>query len=688
MRSPRAVGQVLADVVGADRQLAVAAVDEHGELDARGPAVVEERLDRGADRAAGVEDVVDEDARPALEREVELRRADERLRVERSLAAADVDVVAVEGDVERAERRPRCRRARRSGGGAAARAGRRACGCRRARPASRSGLRSMISCAMRESVRSSASASSRTFSADTPAGLRARRGVAGRLQAASYGTPSRPRWTELKERCRRRVTRARPADWTGTGRVPTSRRWFESRHFRRLEHLRCASAAARQKGGPDMQPIRLETSQPRDGRSRSSRCSSRSAASRTRRPCSRGTASAASSQAATAQRGERPSKVQQPLAARRRLQGRPAPEGRQGRDGRHRRDRARQAPPARAGPAALRLAVVDGVIVEPAPGSHSVDRRPARPARRRSAAAGHDAGVDSGQHREHHARRDPRTTAPASASTASSSAGTDSWSAHRARRSARPSRPSADRTRQAGGRCVLAARALPGEQPLERVRRPARGARARRARGRPRTRRRRGAGRSRCAGRGSCQRVVARDRRVLREALEPRAAKPAAASSASSCSGAREALAVDGLDRREEAVEPERVEVRGSKVAITRRPPGASTRRDLGERARPVHQVHGEPADGAVEPAVAERAAPRRGPPSGPAPRGTRAAGDVEHLRRRVDAPGLRASLGERRGDAPGAAADVEHAAGGEAAERDEPVEQLSQFASAGRSSS
>ena len=55
--------QVLADVVGADRQLAVAAVGEHGELDARGPAVVEERLDRGADRAAGVEDVVDEDAR-------------------------------------------------------------------------------------------------------------------------------------------------------------------------------------------------------------------------------------------------------------------------------------------------------------------------------------------------------------------------------------------------------------------------------------------------------------------------------------------------------------------------------------------------------------------------------------------------------------------------------------------------
>ena len=95
--------QVLADVVGADRQLAVAAVGEHGELDARGTAVFEQRVDRGADRAAGVEDVVDEDHRAALELEVELRVAHDRLAVARRLAAADVDVVAVEGDVELAE---------------------------------------------------------------------------------------------------------------------------------------------------------------------------------------------------------------------------------------------------------------------------------------------------------------------------------------------------------------------------------------------------------------------------------------------------------------------------------------------------------------------------------------------------------------------------------------------------------
>src|SRR5919202_5155439 len=43
--------EVLADVVGPDRQLAVAAVDEHGELDAGGAAIVEERADRSAARA-------------------------------------------------------------------------------------------------------------------------------------------------------------------------------------------------------------------------------------------------------------------------------------------------------------------------------------------------------------------------------------------------------------------------------------------------------------------------------------------------------------------------------------------------------------------------------------------------------------------------------------------------------------
>jgi len=97
-------GQVLADVVGADWQLSVTPVGEDGQLHSLGAAVAEERVDGRADRAAGVEHVVDEDAGHPLEREVERRRADERLGVARRLTGANVDVVAVKGDVELAER--------------------------------------------------------------------------------------------------------------------------------------------------------------------------------------------------------------------------------------------------------------------------------------------------------------------------------------------------------------------------------------------------------------------------------------------------------------------------------------------------------------------------------------------------------------------------------------------------------
>ena len=51
--------------VGLDRQLAAAAVDEHGELDALGTAEIEQLVDRGAHAAAGVEHVVDEHDRRA-----------------------------------------------------------------------------------------------------------------------------------------------------------------------------------------------------------------------------------------------------------------------------------------------------------------------------------------------------------------------------------------------------------------------------------------------------------------------------------------------------------------------------------------------------------------------------------------------------------------------------------------------
>ena len=96
--------QVLADVVGADRKLSMPPIDEHRELDAVGPAEVEERVDRGPNRPPREEDVVDEDAGSALEREVQLRAADDGLRMERRRPAPDENVVAVERDVDRTER--------------------------------------------------------------------------------------------------------------------------------------------------------------------------------------------------------------------------------------------------------------------------------------------------------------------------------------------------------------------------------------------------------------------------------------------------------------------------------------------------------------------------------------------------------------------------------------------------------
>jgi hypothetical protein len=59
--------QVLAHVVGADRQLPVPAVDEHRELHrARAPDVAE-RVERGPDGAAGEEHVVDQHHEPAVD---------------------------------------------------------------------------------------------------------------------------------------------------------------------------------------------------------------------------------------------------------------------------------------------------------------------------------------------------------------------------------------------------------------------------------------------------------------------------------------------------------------------------------------------------------------------------------------------------------------------------------------------
>ena len=93
-------GQVLADVVGPDRQLAVAAVGEHRQLHPLGPSVVEQRVDAGAHRAPGVEHVVDEHDRRVLDREVDVGGVHDRL----GRGVAPGQVVAVEADVDVAER--------------------------------------------------------------------------------------------------------------------------------------------------------------------------------------------------------------------------------------------------------------------------------------------------------------------------------------------------------------------------------------------------------------------------------------------------------------------------------------------------------------------------------------------------------------------------------------------------------
>src|SRR5438309_2394361 len=88
-----------AAVLGADRQLAAAAIGEHHERDARRPPVIEELVHGGAHRAAGVEHIVDEQQLAPVD-------------VERNLGALrivvqplGVIVVAVESDVHQAERR-------------------------------------------------------------------------------------------------------------------------------------------------------------------------------------------------------------------------------------------------------------------------------------------------------------------------------------------------------------------------------------------------------------------------------------------------------------------------------------------------------------------------------------------------------------------------------------------------------
>ena len=152
---------VAPDVVGANRQLAMAAIDERDELNRARAAEVDERVERGANRPPRVQHVIHEQNQPAVDRERNLRPADDRLRSD----GVPHEVVAVERDVQRAGRHVD------AGELASCAASRAASGTPRARmpTSARSSaprLRSRISCAMRVRLRDTRSASITTAMAN------------------------------------------------------------------------------------------------------------------------------------------------------------------------------------------------------------------------------------------------------------------------------------------------------------------------------------------------------------------------------------------------------------------------------------------------------------------------------------------------------------------------------------------
>ena len=88
----------LADVVGLDRELAVPAVDQDGEADRPRAAEVDDAVERRPDRPPGVEHVVAQQDRAAVQVEVDLGLLQQGLRRDGR------EVVAVERDVQGADR--------------------------------------------------------------------------------------------------------------------------------------------------------------------------------------------------------------------------------------------------------------------------------------------------------------------------------------------------------------------------------------------------------------------------------------------------------------------------------------------------------------------------------------------------------------------------------------------------------
>ncbi len=91
-------GNVAADEIGADRQLPVAAVDEHRKLDVLGPAVVHHGIHGGPDGSAGEQDVIHQDDPFSLGAEGDFGLA------HRQVGGLGLDVVPVEGYVHGTDR--------------------------------------------------------------------------------------------------------------------------------------------------------------------------------------------------------------------------------------------------------------------------------------------------------------------------------------------------------------------------------------------------------------------------------------------------------------------------------------------------------------------------------------------------------------------------------------------------------
>ena len=85
-------------MVGSDRQLAMAPVDQHRQADRLRPPEIDQRVHRGPDRAARVQHVVDEDDRPTVDARRQLGALDD------GLLGDQREVITVERDVERPDR--------------------------------------------------------------------------------------------------------------------------------------------------------------------------------------------------------------------------------------------------------------------------------------------------------------------------------------------------------------------------------------------------------------------------------------------------------------------------------------------------------------------------------------------------------------------------------------------------------